>query len=519
MTAVVAFSAAVFGCTKNFEDYNTNKHEATEDQMLTDDNLTGALFQQLQRAVILYRDGTGTLDGDYQIAYNLCADTWAGYTAPTLGDGHNNGSFYILDEWSRAMFSFKYSKAMNAWTILSDIAEENGLSHILALADILKVANMHQVTDYYGPVPYSKVGTSLTPEYDSQESIYRQMLEELDEAIDNLGSYTASNPSVSVMPEFDLVYGGDPLKWLRFANTLRLRLAMRCSYADEELARTEAEKSINSQYGLLTENADNAIVSDAVHHPLYEICMTFNNGDAQLGASLDCYLNGFEDPRAELYALPASDGKIHGVRNGVQPDSWDAYQYRKAGNVSVPNTSVLEVEWMNAAESYFLRAEYELRWGDISAAKDMYEEGIRKSFEKWGASGADEYVISEKTSASFDDNVGSDNNPRLSDVSVAFNTADETETNLERIITQKWLALFPNGCEAWAEYRRTGYPKLVPPVHNDSGGVVDDDLQIRRVPYPISEQSTNASGLASGISLLGGPDNAGTKLWWDKKPR
>ena len=79
--------------------------------------------------------------------------------------------------------------------------------------------------------------------------------------------------------------------------------------------------------------------------------------------------------------------------------------------------------------------------------------------------------------------------------------------------------MYPNGCEAWAEYRRTGYPALFPVMNNDSEGAVGSDLQIRRVPYPHDEYSTNASGVASGVAKLGGADNVGTKLWWDKKPR
>lgn len=515
-TAAVSLAAVLTGCTKNFEDYNTNKHEATNDQMLTDDNLTGALFQQLERTVILYRDGTGILDSDYQVTYNLCADTWGGYFAPTLGDGKNTGSFYIMDNWTRAMFSNKYSLAMNAWVSLYELAEENQLEHIAAIANVLKVTSMHQVTDYYGPVPYSKVGTSLTPEYDSQESIYRQMLEELDNAIETLGNYYAGNPSASIMVDFDIVYGGNILKWIKFANTLRLRLAMRTVYADETLARTEAEKSLDNPYGLITDNADNAIVSGVDHHPIYEINVNFNDADTQIGASLDCYLNGFDDPRKFLYAKAASDGALHGVRNGIHTTNWTPYK-NTANNVSAPNATLYEIEWINAAEAYFLRAEYELRWGDIAQAKSMYESGIKASFDEWGASGYSQYITSQKTSTAFVDNVGSNNASAPSSVSIAFDTADDFETNLERIITQKWLAIFPNGCEAWAEFRRTRYPKLLPPVNNDSEGVVDSDLQIRRAPYPISEYSTNASGVATGLSLLGGPDNAGTKLWWDKK--
>ena len=495
MMAAVSLAATVAGCTKNFEDFNTNKHEATQDQMLTDDNLTGALFQQIQRTVILYRDGTGTLDSDYQVTYNLCADIWAGYCAPTLGDGRNNGSFYINDNWTRSMFVNKYSKSMNAWVTLSEIAEESGLTQTAAIADILKVTTMHQVTDYYGAVPYSKVGTSLTPEYDSQESIYRQMLSELDEAITVLSDYHAADPDATVMEKFDIVYGGDVRKWIKFANTLRLRLAMRCSYAAEGLAREEAEKSINDPIGIITDNADNAVVSGVDHHPIYEINVNFNDADCQIGAAMDCYLNGFDDPRKFIYAKPANDGELHGVRNGIPTTNWTPYK-NAANNVSAPNATNYDI-----------------------VCKDMYEEGIRKSFEEWGASGVETYITSTNSATSFVDAVDNNNAPDPSDVSIAFDTADDFEINLERIITQKWLAVFPNGCEGWAEYRRTDYPHLIASVENYSNGVVDDDLQIRRAPYPISEQSENPSGLAQGISLLGGPDNAGTKLWWDQKPR
>lgn len=513
--AAVVFAAALAGCTKNFEDYNTNKHEATYEQIKP--VLLGSLFQQIERTVIFYRDGTGTLDSDYQIMYNLCAETWAGYLAPTLGDGVNTGSFYINDNWTRSLFINKYSKSMNAWSSLSSEVEE-GEEHILALANIVKVVSMQQVTDYYGPVPYSQVGTSLTPDYDSQESVYRQMLQELDEAIETLEAYRNVNLSSSIMADYDLVYGGDVEKWLKFANSLRLRLAMRIVYAEPELAKEEAEKSFSNSWGLITDNSYNAVVSGVDHHPLYEINVNFNDGDTQMGASMDCYLNGYDDPRKFLIAKAANDGELHGVRNGIENTNWTPYR-NEANNVSAPNASIYNIQWMNAAEVYFLCAEAALRgWNAGGSAKDYYEAGVRASFEEWGASGADAYLNdSESVPAAFDDVVGSANASAPSKITIAYAEGDDFETNLERIMTQKWIALFPNGCEAWAEYRRTRYPGLVTPASNHSEGVVDTDLQIRRVPYPISEYSTNAKGVSVGVSVLGGADNAGTKLWWDKK--
>jgi len=104
-----------------------------------------------------------------------------------------------------------------------------------------------------------------------------------------------------------------------------------------------------------------------------------------------------------------------------------------------------------------------------------------------------------------------------SDIKIAWDETATTEKNLERIITQKWIAMYPDGPEGWAEYRRTGYPKLIPVVTNNSQGTIDSNIQVRRIPYPQSEYNNNNTGVQVGISKLGGQDNGGTKLWWDKK--
>ena len=103
----------------------------------------------------------------------------------------------------------------------------------------------------------------------------------------------------------------------------------------------------------------------------------------------------------------------------------------------------------------------------------------------------------------------------MSNITIAWDGGSTNEENLERIITQKWIAMFPEGQEAWSEFRRTGYPKIFPVVSNQSAGDVDTDIQIRRIPFVDSELSTNPEGVANATTLLGGPDNAGTRLWWD----
>ena len=154
-------------------------------------------------------------------------------------------------------------------------------------------------------------------------------------------------------------------------------------------------------------------------------------------------------------------------------------------------------------------------------AKDLYNQAIALSFEQYGVTGADQYAADDfNMPAAYDDPLMtySDYVPR-STITIAWeDDAAYFERNLERIITQKWIANFPLGAEAWSEYRRTGYPHLLPVVENKSGGAIDTEHMIRRLWYPPIEYTENLSNIKLAIGLLGGPDEGGTRLWWDKKP-
>ena len=513
--ALAAAASLLTGCTKGYEELNKNRYGVSEEDLAQDGLAVGGMLQQLERSVIIYRDGT-YLDSDYQIMYNLCGETWCGYMAPTLSDGHNAG-WDVNDGWHRRMFTVKYEYGMAGYKAFVDKAAELGLENELALAKILKVTTMHQVADYYGPIAYSQYG-GIVNLYDPLDQVYVQFFDELDESIEILEKVAATG--ARLLEDYDLVYGGDAAKWVRFANSLRLRLAMRVSYADPALAREEAEKSMNSPFGVITSNSENAVVAEAgVRHPIYTINMEFNDADTQMGASLDSYLNGYNDPRMFLIAKPAGDGKLHGVRPGISPSSWTNYK-NTAAKVSAPNASIYKICWMNAAEVAFLRAEGALKgWEMGGSAQEFYEQGIKLSFEEWGADGAAAYIANTTAKpADFRDNVARAHASAPSQVTIAWNNADSDETKLEKIATQKWIALFPNSCEAWAEYRRLHYPVLIAPANNFSNGVVNTEQGIRRVPYPVSEQIDNPEGYASGVAALGGADNAGVRLWWDAKP-
>ena len=516
-------------CTSNFDQLNTNQHDATEDMMASDNLKTGAFFAQMQRNVVLFKDGTN-LSSDYQVAQGLTTDVYSGYIAPTGSwyGGVHNGSYYFISGWIERTFTSGFASVMPAWQSITKISEEQGLTEITALATIVKVEAMHRVADTYGPIPYNNYGSgTLQNTYSSLQDVYTKFFAELDKSIDVLTLYAQGNPIGTVLQKYDYVYNGNVANWIKFANTLRLRLAIRIAYANADLAKTEAEKSINNPFGLISASNEKAALQHSsnlvYYHPLYEIAYSFNAGEARMSASMDAYLNGYADPRRAAWFTKADDGNYHGVRQGIVTTTWTDYTGSKISNLNM-NMSTTQIVWMTAAESYFLRAEGALRgWNMGGTAQDFYNQGIKASFAENGLQASDAAIYAADNilvPSTFTDNSGQTGNnisTPPSTVVIAWNAGDSFETNLERIITQKWLAMYPDGHEGWAEFRRTGYPKLFPVVKNNSNGTINTTIQIRRVPFPQSEYNNNKAGIQSGISTLGGPDGGGTKLWWDKK--
>ena len=153
---------------------------------------------------------------------------------------------------------------------------------------------------------------------------------------------------------------------------------------------------------------------------------------------------------------------------------------------------------------------------------------MKRSFALAGASGADAYLRGTDGVGSYTDPVtgGNSYGNNLTDVAVSWESQSETEGHLEQILTQKYIAMFPEGMEAWAEFRRTGYPRVIPTATNNSGGLIDTQKQIRRLVYPTSEYTANNANVKEGVSLLvteakeaasEKADNGGTKVWWDRK--
>jgi hypothetical protein len=507
-------------CTGQFEKWNINPNEVTSEQMQQDNLNTGAYFTQMEKGVFIVGKDLG---GEYQITEMLTGDVFASYIANINTYSYttyHNDHYALYRDWYNAPFNDAYKDIMQPWKSIVEATDEN--SPARAMATVVKVLAMSRITDMYGPIPYSKFGTSTQVPYDSQEEVYSRFFEELEDAIRVLTAYNSNNPT-AYMEQYDYIYSGNVGKWIRFANTLRLRLAMRISFVDEAKAKTEAAAAINHSSGLMASADDSAILHQTTSftftNPLWEVSESFE--DMRMGATMDCYLNGYGDPRVSRYFRPTTkDGKYHGIRNGMLNLSKSGYVAASSGLNFETNSNM---QWMDAAEAYFLLAEAKLRLGlGTETVKTYYEEGIRTSFTSKGASGADAYIANDTSLplATYTNpytNAGTSVSSFLSQRTIAWDEDAADEVKLERIMIQKWIALYPDGQEAWSEMRRTNYPGFVRINSYNFQQEVASNQLISRLKFPTTEYSNNSENTQAAISLLKGGDSAGTRLWWDTR--
>ncbi|SHL98388.1 RagB/SusD family nutrient uptake outer membrane protein [Chitinophaga sp. CF418] len=531
-----AIAAAVLlgasACTKNFDVYNQDNTGITPDDLKGDFNDIGAFLTRAQRSIINFSDGGDP--NSYQLQQNLNADCYSGYfmSPNPFNGGQNNLSYSLISGWNGEPFKVGYLNIMASVNRLRRNGVDTAYPAVWAVAQILQVTGMSRVTDIYGPIPYSQVGTSKSAiPYDSQEDVYKRFFLELDSATNNLRAQI--NGSLKPLPftfaKFDLVYDGDSTKWLQYANSLRLRLAMHIVKVAPALAQQQAEKALDpANGGVITSNTGNMkvkVLGAGFSNPLVFIAQNWL--DIRIGASIQSYMSGYNDPRIGKYFDKSTDttfpSRYQGIRIGsingnVSKGDYTGYSSLNL-NDGTPSFSITTpVQIMTAAEVYFLRAEAALRnWANTGGdAQTLYNKGITTSMEQWGATAGAYLTDNTSTPAGFTDPKNAANNaPSPSAITIKWDDAATPEAKMERLITQKWIAMFPEGQEAWTEFRRTGYPKLFPVVNNFSGGVISSTVQIRRLPFPQNEYNTNSAEVTKAISLLKGADNGATRLWWD----
>ena len=506
-------AVSFINCTDNFEDINTDPNGISNQSLTQMNNHIGGSFTPMFLNVF-----NVTPAWNYQLQQGLLGDVYSGYmTPPTPFAGNvNNMTYALVDGWNGFPWSDAYGSVMPFVLDIKNAVElgnDPSGDKFVYLANIIRVSAMHRVSDIYGPIRYTKFDDfTTTGEYDSQETAYNAFFNDLGAAIDGLKSFESDSQFVP----FDMSsLAGDIAMWRKYANSLRLRLAMRVVNVSPTLAKTQGEKSLSSDAGLL--EAQDMYINTGFAHPITVISGSW--GDVRMGAEMESILEGFGDGREEKYFNPASDpalnGAFKGIRMGIEIEAKGQYgNHSSIGSVIDGET----MQWMTAAEVHFLRAEAALRgWSGAGNVKAHYEAGVRTSFSQHSVSGVDEYLLDNtSTPKDFVDALNPINNIAYpSDVKIAYNTTGTNEEQLEQIITQKWIAMFPDGQEAWSEFRRTGYPRIYPVMINNSGGTIDTNIQIRRINFVSNEINTNSTNVSTAISYLNGPDNGGTRLWWD----
>lgn len=506
LLVLTVFLVSTSSCTKKFEERNADPTRVTA--LKPNDVLalmTSAEYEGLYGA------------WSYQISQGLFADQYCQYFAGTQPsfDSHR----YVMHQsWFQEQFARTYLGSIPALFTIINNTKGGKAPTLNAIARTWKVFVLSRATDYYGPIPYSQIGSANTSiGYDSQKDVYTDFFKELTEAAADLkNNISVTTPSFGTA---DRIYGGDLKQWLKFCNTLRLRLALRISSVEPAKAKTEAEAAVaGGVIEMVAEEAEFKVNGD-LFNP-FGLQSGWN--EFRMSATMESVLKGYNDPRLGKYFQPAiKDGQYHGVRNGMIPAEQNNPQnnYDAASNVAPALTpdgkNSANINVMRAAESYFLKAEGALNGWNMGGgtAKDYYEMGIKAAMQSWGITNAvavNAYINGTSIPVALNDYF---NTPALTDIPVKWST--DAEKQREQIGTQKWLAIFPDGHEAWANMRRSNYPKIFPLIHSDNPDVPANKM-INRLVFVDADRVVNGEAVKAAEALLGGPDKASTPLWWDK---
>ncbi len=504
---------AFIGCTGNFDEINTDRNNLTE----VGQREMPFMFAKAQSSSAMNRSF-------YQTVQNLGADLYSQYFALS-STSFSTDRYVLVPDWQRRFWTVVYVDTAPQLKAIQDASAEN--SGERALADILWVYTFHRLTDHFGPIPYFDAAKAQDViAYNPMKDIYDDFFKKLDNAVNILNSLESGT---TVFKGYELMYNGDIAKWKAFANTLRLRLALRISKVDANRAKTEAEAAVAS--GVLTTNAQNAFITKAqAGNDTNGLSQVAAWNEFAMSSTMASYLKGYQDPRLAVYFQPnVTDGTYTSLRNGLSTTALGLARNKPAQNSNVgtywavqntdktfsPNLTA-SFHIMCCAEAYFLRAEGALNgWSMQGTAQSLYEEGIKQSMQQWGiglesnSTVIANYIASTNTPVAPGD---SENSPAVATTSIKW--ASTVAEQRKQIGTQKWLAIYPNGMEAWAEFRRTGYPTMYPIVQADNS-LLPAGTFIKRLPFPLTEAANNAAELAKGQALLGGADNVATPLWWD----
>lgn len=395
---ILCFTIFLSSCTKDFEELNTDKTRIV--------TLKGKEFDKLfTTAEYAGITNTDEYAGGYQLLWSLATDEQAQFfacTQPRFPSDRNE----MVGRWLDLGFGSFLTGATTLAVILQQTGPDAAFPDPVkeAVAKIWKVYIYMPMTDNFGPIPYSEVGSGKDEIlYDSQESIYNDFFTSLTDATTVISQNLDRE---KVFADGDVIYGGDLAKWLKLGNSLRLRCALRVSKKIADKAKTEAEAAIAAPGGMVTENADNAFMTPSPPTYLNPIGVISDWGEFRMSASMESLLKGYADPRMPKYFEPAvNTHTFEGIRNGltIEQMSDPANSNENNSNIVVrfrnANMTTEPFGLYFAAETWFNMAEAALNGWNVGGhtAKECYENGIAASMGQWDVTNYSSYLTSTNT--------------------------------------------------------------------------------------------------------------------------
>lgn len=498
LLAVLLFTA---GCNKGLDELNVNKTSPTA---------IDPVFQ-LNNAVINTSFPGVTLHYEVAIVQQIVSPNSGVLTGANFNQDNRANTQLLWQGYYRNVIR-------NTNDVMRQTKDVPQRSNLMNMTRILQAYSFMVLTDTYGDIPYTEGGAGYSsqiffPKYDAQQDIYPKLIQELTEA-------SAALNASGQIEAGDVLYGGSIAQWKKFGYSLLLRAGMRLSKVDPAKAQQVAAAAF--QGGVILTNADNALMRHDANYT-QGIGGTLNSTEAAnlyLAEPFVNYLKSTSDPRLSSIAIRYIGAKSGPEQTPARGSTNAADQigmpigYDNGGIAAVAASKGLAsfyefsqvdrrrmvkvsspVFFVTAAQTQLLLAEARQRgWITAGTVQGYYEAGIRANMEQMASYDPASAVPADAIQPYIEANPFS------------------AGTALQQINTQYWIASFLNGPEAWANFRRSGFPQLTP--NPFAGKDIKGDF-IRRLTYPNSEISVNTDNVNAAISKMG-PDNLDTRVWWDK---
>lgn len=536
---VFAAAISLIGCGDPLlDDLNSNIEVGSGDLSIAE-NYEQAAGMFLTAQQKMHDVGASNGAHVYQVQFNIHIDNYSGYMAGTQNFSGNLPSTYrYFAQYCDGPKASFFNVAQAALPVMRSAADLN-LREIGAMCNIMYCFSALELSDVYGPFPWTDYKNDVQEPpvtYEPMDQIYDSLFVNLKDAGKILKEFTSTSEEHQdtinqILAQYDKICG-DVKTWEQFSNSIRLRMAMRMSNVNPDRAKTEAQSAIDD--GLIEKSIEyNTMVNNGTNHPLAFISILWN--DTRINASLENIMKRLKVPFMDKIFEKNSDAirdengettgqaqqDIVGVRTGIQlTPRDDNNQYTKFSGVTSAFAN-FPLAIFKLSERYFLQAEAALRWNIGGSVNTNYLRGVAAMFDDYDIAQTEPdfqtYWNQESADTSIDyvDPHNSRNNTKgLVTVGVKINNSDDNKVKLEKIITQKWLAQFPMGLEAWNDLRRTGYPRIFP-VNDIGDGSLGKGRMIRRIPWNMTDAAAAQDVNTSGIQALGGSNLMRTTLWWD----